>query len=193
MVMKTSIALSLILLLGLCLPTALAQRAEVVYDESPLDYPWSGYVGSSNGISLHIDQFNERGPEHGEISAKIDYDRSKEDEAGLYIESTGDSRRGPGIGESLSWAKKLVFYAKGEHGGEVVRFGYGFPASEYMGSSDSTQDSQLKTLNDSWSPIEFNLTGKDLSHINGLFSFYVSRIDNPRGCTFYIDNITYVG
>lgn len=162
-----------------------------VYDELPLEYLWSGYEGSNNGVSLNVDPFFESDPQTGSVCTKVTYDSSKEDNAGLYILATGNTQRGPGTGLSIPDAQYLEFYAKGARGGEKVSFGYGMPSSEDNPNADSSNYIQSITLTDRWERIAFDLKGKSLSHINGLFRFYVTKNDNPNGCTFYLDNINY--
>ena len=164
-----------------------------VYDELPLEYLWSGYEGSNNGVSLNVDPFFESGPHQGSVCSKVTYDSSKEDYAGLYILATGNTQRGPGIGISILDAQYLEFYAKGAQGGEKVSFGYGMPSSKDNLNADSSSYIKMVTLTDRWDRIVIDLSGKSLSHINGLFRSYIKKDDNPNGCTFYLDNINYIG
>ncbi len=180
-------AAALIMVLGIS--PALAE--EVVYDELPLKYPWSGYMGSSGDTSLTVDPFSTEHPSSGDICANISYDGS-EDWTGLYIQATGDWRRNRGVGLDLRGEEKLVFYAKGARGGENVSFGYGYDVPDASGLTDSAYASRPEQLSDSWTKYEFDLRRCDRSHINGLFRFYIEGDDNPDGAIFYLDNITYM-
>ncbi len=122
--MKTTVlALTLYLLAGIWAASA----ETVVYDEIPLKYPWSGFTGSDGGTdSLTVDPFSKEAPHSGNICAKVTYDSSTETWAALFIQATGDWRRGPGIGLDLRGATTLSFAARGARGGEAVTFGYGY-------------------------------------------------------------------
>jgi hypothetical protein len=184
--------LTLIIIIYACAFLFPAAADLAVYDELPLEYLWSGYEGSNNGVSLNVDPFFESDPHQGSVCTKVTYDSSKEDYAGLYILVTGNTQRGPGIGVSIPDAKYLEFYAKGAQGGEKVSFGYGMPSSKDNLNADSSNYIQMATLTDRWERIVVDLRDKSLSHINGLFRFYIKKEDNPNGCIFYLDNINYI-
>lgn len=187
--MKTNM-LALAIYVFLCISAVSADT--VVYDEIPLNYPWSGYMSSSGGRdSLTVDPFSERDPQNGDICAEISYDSSEEDWAGLFIQDTGDWKRGPGVGLDLTGAKTLSFWARGDRGGEIVQFGYGYDADR-SGEADSDCEIQSKTLSINWNQFELNLEGKDISHINGLFFFRLYSKNNLDGATIYLDNIRYI-
>lgn len=169
-----------------------AQYDVVVYDEIPLNYPWSGYMGEKNGASLDIDTTFGGNPGRGDVCAKISYDRSIETWTGLFIQSDGTWNCGPGIGLNLVGLQKLRFYAKGERGGEIIKFGFGYDQPNEDGYTDSTYARKVVTLTPEWKEINFTLTGKDLSHINGVVMFSVDKYNNPYDVTFYLDNVTYV-
>jgi hypothetical protein len=174
------------------IPSALAENVPV-YNEIPLNYPWTGYRGEYNGNSaLKIDTTWAKEPESGTYCASISYDRTKEQWAGLFIQGDGTWNRGPGIGLNLAEAKKLVFYARGKVGQENVAFGYGYDSPDQSGYTDSSYANRMITLTRGWQRYEFDLSDKDLSHINGLFMFSVDKFNNPSSVTFYLDDIAYV-
>jgi hypothetical protein len=95
-------------------------------------------------------------------------------------------------GYNLTGAKKLVFWARGEKGGEVVTFkmggvGMGHPYPDSDGAS-----SQPITLTKDWKEYSIDLTGKDLSHIIGGFAFVGTAKENQNNITFYLKNIYYI-
>jgi len=169
------------------MPLVLAED-RVVYDEMPLNFPWTVLEGSDDGKSLNIDTVFGGPAQDGDYCAKIVYNRHLEDWASVYVTAAGDNRVGPGRGLDLTGAKKLVFYAKGAIGDEKITFGYGFNPNE-IGYADSSNARRMETLpKDHWQEYEFNLEEKDLSHVNGLFVINADKQFNPQGATFYIDN-----
>jgi hypothetical protein len=176
----------------LFIPSTFAENIPV-YNEIPLNYPWTGYMGEHNGNSaLNIDTTWPIQSESGMYCARISYDRTKEQWAGLFVQGDGTWNRGPRIGLNLAGARKLVFYAKGDVGLENVKFGYGYDNPDQSRFTDSSYGSRMISLTNEWQKYEFDLAGKDLSHINGLFMFSVDKFNNPNSVIFYLDNITYI-
>lgn len=98
----------------------------------------------------------------------------------------GDKPRG---GYNLLNAKKVEFSARGAEGGEVVEFKIGGAGGEYPDSA--TVSSGPITLKKEWVRYVLDLGGADLRYISTGFGFVVTELDNPKGCTFYLDNIGY--
>jgi hypothetical protein len=186
--------IGLIALLTVCLmATVSASNGNVVvYDEIPIKYPWSEAMGEFSGESLKVDAFSQETPQNGLFCTKISYDGQKENWASTFLQATGDSRSGEGIGLDLSGAKVLTFYARGSSGNELVRFGYGYDTPSSSGSTDSSYHNQVERLTREWKKFEIPLQGKDLSHINGLFNVKLEKKDNPENTVIYLDNIAYM-
>ena len=95
-------------------------------------------------------------------------------------------------GFNLTGAHKLVFWAKGEKGGEVVTFkmgGVGMGHS-YPDSDTATTDPIMLTQN--WKEYSIDLTDKDLSHVIGGFAWVATAKENQSNITFYLANIYYL-
>ena len=110
--------------------------------------------------------------------------------AGVYwqnpVNNWGDIKGG----YNLSGAKKITFWARGEKGGEtIIRFGIGGIGGEYPDSSKSEIGPVV--LGKQWNEYTINLTGKDISYINGGFYWMTDKVSNPEGMIFYIDYIKY--
>ena len=83
-------------------------------------------------------------------------------------------------GYDLTGAKELVFYARGEKGGEIIaEFKIGGIQGEF---SDSTSVSIGPiVLTPEWKEYRIKLKDEDLSHIIGGFTFVLSGMENPDG------------
>jgi hypothetical protein len=89
----------------------------------------------------------------------------------------------------LSGAKRLVFYARGKYGGEIVQFNIG---SIGVGSQRlSTASSGPIVLSDKWREYSIDLEGLNLANTTMGFSIELNRFDNPDGAVFYLDEIRY--
>ncbi len=92
-------------------------------------------------------------------------------------------------GYNLGGATKLMFWARGEKGGEVVEFTVGGAAANFP---DSDQFSTGPILLDrEWTEYTLPLAGRDLFYIATGFGFVVKHDQNPYGCVFYLDDIRY--
>jgi hypothetical protein len=158
------------------------------------NFKWSGIMGENSGNSLDIDLVYRNNLLPKNLS-KINYNSNIEEWAGVFIQYPSDPidwRRGPNVGLNLTGAREIIFYAKGEKGGEIITWGYGYDKPNYKGLTDSSYERRIETLTDNWTRYQIDLNGKDLSYISGLFLFYMDRANNPNGATFYMDNITYM-
>jgi hypothetical protein len=112
--------------------------------------------------------------------------------AGVYWLNPPDNWGDRKGGYNLTGATKLVFWAKGEKGGEqVAEFKVGG-----VGMSRNYPDSDMATigpviLSKEWKEYSIDLRGKDLSYISGGFAWSANVDDNPNSCTFFLDNIHF--
>jgi len=89
---------------------------------------------------------------------------------------------------NLSEVDRLTFSARGENGGERVRF--------TVGDTDvpPIPGRPLKvTLTDDWKPYAIDLDGLDLADAVGLFIWSVFDFENQQGAVFYLDDIQFEG
>jgi len=142
-------------------------------------------------------------------AVKLDYNYAKNSHSGLYCQKwiySGKKTNGQGWagvywqnppnnwgnmngGFDLSKFTKLNFWAKGERGGEVLVFGMGGIKGNY---SDSSKAELPKiTLTKEWKLHTVDLENNNLSKVIGGFFWIVNKVDNPDGCTFYLDDIVY--
>jgi hypothetical protein len=92
-------------------------------------------------------------------------------------------------GYNLTEAKKVSFCAKGEKGGEVIEFIIGGLLSSYPDSTNLTTGEIA--INKEWTIYIIDLSQAKLDYISGGFCFILSRESNPKGCTFYLDDVKY--
>lgn len=95
----------------------------------------------------------------------------------------------PNQGYDLGRAKKLVFFAKGEKGGETVEFFMGGITGRY-GDSGKTDKIEMELSSD-WTRCEIPLSKVNMKYIIGGFGLAVSGEANPEGAVFYLDEIYY--
>lgn len=149
----------------------------------------SGWMGDYGDLSFDDTAAN---PHSGKSCIKITYTANKSQGqgwAGIYWQEPANNWGDiPNAGYNLTGARKVTFWARGENGGEFVDvFKAGGITGPY-GDSDSASLGSVVLTND-WKKYTIDLTGKNLSHIIGGFSFAFA----PPAKTFYLDDIRYEG
>lgn len=176
-------------------PTPKAFEKFTVYQDKPSrnHYVASGFI--PNGKCVAIDDAWQQDCQEGRSCIKNTFDRDCATLnmiwAGIYWLQPANNWGDDKGGFDLSGAKKLVFWAKGDKGGEVITFkmgGVGL-AAKYP-DSDAVSLEPI-TLTKDWKEYSMDLTGKNLSHITGGFCWVGSAKDNQSKTTFYLDNIYY--
>jgi hypothetical protein len=119
--------------------------------------------------------------------------------AGVYWQDPENNWGEKAGGFNLTNFTKLVFWARGEAGGEKAEFKVGGlgrdsetgkPDKPYYDSITAVSTGVRKLKND-WQQYIIDLTGKDLSLIIGGFVWVTNKDDNPEGCTIYLDDIRF--
>ncbi len=101
----------------------------------------------------------------------------------------------PNAGYNLTGTDSLVFWAKGEGGGEWLEF-FTLGVDGSYGDSSPRVPSLFKgykQLDTVWTKYSIDLHGKDLSYVIGGFGFSAAASrNNYQDITFYLDDIYYV-
>jgi hypothetical protein len=154
---------------------------------------WSGFMGSNNGSSIKLTRDYSTNPYYGYFCLKVAKDAS-ETWAGVWVQQLGWSpveadhwATGVGIGANLSSSTVLSFYVRSETNINNVEFGYGY-TSPAPGDSSYVHNYYNLTSTNTWTKFSIPLTGKDLTHVNGLFYF---ALPTAGAATIYLDNIKY--
>ncbi len=161
---------------------------------SPNRFVPSGYMPT--GECLKMDDAWRHHCHEAKSCIKIDYDIACSLKgrhwAGIYWLHPADNWGDRKGGYNLTGAKKLVFWARGENGGEKIaefRLGGVGQGREYPDSDTASIGPVI--LSKEWKEYEIDLRGKDLTTISGGFAWSANVDDNPSSCTFYLGNIRY--
>jgi len=167
-----------------------------IYKDKPSigHFAASGFMPDGNCVAINDVWVDNCNGNRSCIQAKFDRDRSATGIgwAGVYWLEPANNWGDVKGGFNLTGAQKLVFWARGEKGGEVVTFkmggvGMGHP---YPDSDTATTDPIMLTKD--WKEYSIDLTGKDLSHIIGGFAWVATVKENQSDITFYLANIYYI-
>ncbi|RJP27900.1 MAG: hypothetical protein C4533_05295 [Candidatus Omnitrophota bacterium] len=167
----------------------------VVYtDKNAKDnhYIPSGWMGDYGDIKLN-DQSADN-PHSGPTCIQFSYSGKKSQGqgwAGVYWQNPANNWGNKKGGFDLTGMTKLTFWARGAKGGEVIqKFMVGGIKGTYADSANI--EFGPVELTDTWKEYTINLSGKDLSYINGGFGWTTTSDLNPEGATFYLDNVKFV-
>lgn len=192
---KLSLVFMFVLLMGV---TAHAFDKVYVYkDKGWLNaYAASGYMPDGKCVSLNDAWVQNCGKDNEScIQNQFDRDCSTVESgtgwAGIFwlnpANNWGDSKGGL----NLKGAKQLVFWARGEKGGEVVTFKMGGVGMGHQYPDSDGASSDPITLTKDWKQYTIDLSGKDLSQIAGGFAWVATAKENQSNITFYLANIYY--
>jgi hypothetical protein len=152
----------------------------------------SGWMGDYGDVRFD-DHWLPNGAKTGKTVIRISYSAEAKQGAGwagMYWQNPANNWGNRPGGFNLNGARKLVFKARGEKGGEVVEeFKVGGIAGDYADSG--TAASGPITLAKEWKEFTIDLDGQELSSITGGFCWTVNRDHNPEGAVFYLDDIRY--
>jgi hypothetical protein len=152
----------------------------------------SGWMGDYSDIRLD-DHYRPVGNKDAKTIIKIGYlaqARQNNGWAGIYWQNPPNNWGSRPGGFNLNGAKRLVFKAKGEKGGETIEeFKVGGITGDYADSGSAAAGPI--TLTKDWKQYEIDLKGQELSSITGGFCWTITREHNPDGAVFYLDDIRY--
>ena len=168
----------------------------VVYKDKsgPNHFVPSGYM--PDGLCLKQSDVWQENCQQGKTCIKATYDIPCSVKgrgwAGVYWLNPADNWGDRKGGFNLTGAKRLVFWARGEKGGETVaefKVG-GVGISREYPDSDTVGIGPV-ILSKEWKQYSIDLRGRDLSYISGGFAWVANTENNAESCTFFLDDIHY--
>ena len=160
-------------------------------DAADNHYVPSGWMGDYGDLKLNDQSMDN--PHSGTTCLQFTYTAKKSQGqgwAGIYWQSSVNNWGSKKGGFDLTGMTKLTFWARGAKGGEVIqKFVVGGIKGTYPDTAE-VESVPIK-LTDTWTEYTINLVGRDLSYINGGFSWVTTANLNPQGATFYLDDIKF--
>jgi len=161
----------------------------VIYDEGAHGsayYIPAGYEGNTKAIA--VDPAWSDHPHSGRLCMKVQYTAPTDWGGVVWQDPANDWGDQPG-GWDLLGAKKLVFWAKGETGTEIVSFQFGVLGPEKKFHDTGTGKLDNVHLSTTWTKYSIDVTDKDLTCIKTGFAFALAGDGAP--ITFYLDDVKY--
>ncbi len=168
----------------------------VVYKDKsgPNHFVPSGYM--PDGMCLKQSDVWQENCQQGKTCIKVAYDIPCSIKgrgwAGVYWLNPADNWGDRKGGFNLTGAKRLVFWARGEKGGETIaefKIG-GVGISREYPDSDTVGIGPV-ILSKEWKQYSIDLRGRDLSYLSGGFAWVANTENNTESCTFFLDDIHY--
>ncbi len=156
-------------------------------DGVPVKFYASGYMGNTG--ALKVNDGCPDNPHSGDVCMKVSYE-AKDNWAGIFWQDPPNDWGDKEGGVNLEKAATLVFWARGEKGGEKVSFFMGGIKNKAF-SDTANRKLENVTLKKTWTRYRIPLDGEDLSRIKTAFGFNLGGQGRPF--TFYLDDIQYVG
>ncbi|MCU0665668.1 MAG: hypothetical protein MUF05_01020 [Candidatus Omnitrophica bacterium] len=151
----------------------------------------SGWMGDTGDVIMNDQEMNNA--HSGASCLKFIYSAKRSQGqgwVGVYWQNPANNWGSKKGGFDLTGMNKIVFWARGEKGGEVIqKFILGGIKGTYPDSA--TVEMGPVELTDAWKEYSINLAGKDLSYISAGFGWVTNADVNPNGATFYIDDIRF--
>jgi hypothetical protein len=137
--------------------------------------------------AIHLDSQCTEQPRAGTTCTKAKYERPDGWGGVVWQHPANDWGDRPG-GYNLTGAVKLTFWARGQSGGEKIKFGFGTlgPEKKYH---DSAKGEIEVTLTNEWKQYSIDLKGKDMRRIKT--GFFWSLAGQGKPLAFYLDGVQY--
>ncbi|QDU76622.1 Glycosyl hydrolases family 2, TIM barrel domain [Bremerella volcania] len=149
-------------------------------------YAASGYMGESAAIKLNEKSTTE--PHSGKTCLEVIYDKADGWGGVVWQSPANDWGDRPG-GFDLSAADTLQIWARGEHGGERVKFGFGLIDRDKP-FYDTAKGEIEVTLTSQWQRFKIPLVRHNAGRIKT--GFYWTLGGQGKPVTFYLDDIAFI-
>ncbi len=157
----------------------------IVGDDAKSPFIPSGWMGNTGAIGM--DDKCAVNPHTGKTCLKVDY-KAGDNWAGVVWQSPANDWGDQPGGADLTGAKKLVIWARGDKGGEKVKFGFGLIGSDKK-YSDSGKGEIEATLTAEWKAYEIDVSSQDLTRVKTGLYWVVAGQGSPL--TFYLDDVSF--
>lgn len=153
-------------------------------------YAATGWMGDINDM-----RFTDKwltAPKSDKTCIRIEYSGKRSNSqgwAGIYWQNPAMNWGNMKGGFDISGAKTVSFWARGEKGDEVAEFKIGGIKGEYRDTASASTGQLTMTTN--WKRYGIDLSSYDLSTVIGGFCVVFDKLQNPKGCVIFIDDIAY--
>jgi len=148
-------------------------------------YVPSGFMGSTDALAVAEDCKDD--PKFGAHCTKVTYSKTNDWGGVVWQDAENNWGEKPG-GFDLTGAKSLSFWAKGNKGGEEVKFGFGVIGQDQPYFDTAKKEVPI-TLTKDWKEYVISTEGEDLRRIKTGFFFSLAGQGSP--VEFFLDQVTF--
>ncbi len=170
-------------------PARQAKLPLVIYDESDREQPPfvpTGWMGDTKQIALSPDCTTQ--PHGGRTCLRAEF-QAAGGWGGVVWQHPGNNWGDQPGGWNLGGAQRLSFWARGEHGDEVVSFQFGLLGADKRYHDSGKGELPKVRLTTEWQQFAIDVSGCDLSRILTGFAWVVAGQGKP--VVFYLDDVRY--
>lgn len=157
----------------------------IVGDQARSPYAPSGWMGDTGAIALDPECKDQ--PRQGKTCLRVDYKKA-DGWGGVVWQHPANDWGDKAGGFDLSQAQKLTFWARGQAGGEKVKFSFGLIGSDKK-YADSAKAEVEVTLTKEWKQHTIDVKHLDLSCIKTGFCWVVAG--QGKSLTFYLSDVRW--
>ena len=156
---------------------------------------WANFMPENGSQMMNLFLADRTNPAFGATSVRVDVNFLEPWWCGLAVsphpEKWGDLGTDPAF--NLSHAKKLVFWARGNKGGEMIQVKVSTTGDKPFGdSAPFPAKTPWISLTPTWTPYELPLKGFDLSRVMTPFVFVVDKAHNgSEPFSFFLDEVYF--
>jgi hypothetical protein len=147
----------------------------------------SGWMGDLDALSLEGQDTSN--PHEGEASLRVELGKNSL-WAAIAWQNPPNNWGDQDGGYNLTGASALELFARGEVGGEKVKFGVGLLGREKDHPDSVIVSSDDMRLTTEWQRVTIPLRGKDLTSIKT--GFVITLFGGPSTTTVYLDTIRFI-
>jgi hypothetical protein len=169
-----------------------------VYNDSGSDEnhgEWTNLVPAQAAQMIKLSLVDRTRPFSGTTAVRVDVKFLEPWWCGIAVASFADywGKKPSAAAYDLRGARKLVFYARGEKGGEGLQIKTAITGDQKYGDSAKLPAAtKWLVLTKDWQRYELDLAGLDLKRVVTPFSFVTNRDHNADpAVTFYLDDIYF--
>ncbi len=157
---------------------------------------WTNWMPEEAGKMIKLGMVDKRDPHSGASCVRVDVRLMEPGWCGIAVSCQADfwGEKPSDAAYNLTKAKKLVFHARGERGGESIQVKLGITGEKPFGdSAKAPAESEWVSLTKGWKKYEVDLQGVDLKRVVTPFVFVTNKdFNRARDFTFYLDDIYVV-
>jgi hypothetical protein len=154
---------------------------------------WTNYMPENGGQMIQLNMADTSNPYQGNTAIRVDVTFRSPGWCGIAVASAPNywGQQPDTQVFNLKNARRLVFHARGQRGGETIQIKFAITGDQPFGDSSKIPiASKWFTLSTEWNHFELDLQGKNLTRVITPFVFVLNETRNSSpNLSFYLDEV----